>query len=95
MNNFKGSTYILVILLAISVYFNLTARDPLGAYGEGTGKNVYGFPLPDLANNFIVIDGETKNIYHYQINFSQGVPRFVLRNVTNMRQDYRYFLRGK
>jgi hypothetical protein len=90
----RSLLYIIFVLVVALVVYNFSANKGI-AYGNSAAKTVYGFAIPDLPDNFIVIDGETKNIYHYQINFSQGQPRFILRNVTNMTQDYRYFLRGK
>ena len=90
----RSLLYILFVLMIALFIYNVSAHKGV-AYGDSSNRSVYGFAIPGLPDNFVVIDGETKNIFHYQINFSQGQPRFVLRAVTNMNQDYRYFLRGK
>ncbi|MCK5686989.1 hypothetical protein KAJ27_22815 [bacterium] len=79
-------------MIFCSVFYFMGNGDKLIA-SEGQGNNISGFALPDLPNNFIVIDGETKNVFHYQIQFSQNRSQLMLKKMANLNQDYRNYIR--
>lgn len=83
----------IVGFIVCSVFYYAGNQDRLVAAG-GSGSNVSGFALPDLANNFVVIDGDTKNVFHYQIMFSQNNSQLVLKKMANLDQDYRNYIRS-
>ena len=60
---------------------------------NGNTNFISGFALPDLANNFIVIDGETKNVFHYQVQFTQNQSILKLKKMANLNQDYRSYIK--